>query len=160
MTLRELRVSNSLTQKAAAEICGIPLRTYVRYEQRNNAENNLKYQFLKQKLEQYSFVDEKHGILTRTAIISACEKVFEEYPIEYCYLFGSYAKGNAGEESDVDLLLSTEVNGLRFYGLVERLREAMKKNVDVLEVRQLPGNADLLNEILKYGEKIYEQKKR
>lgn len=159
MTLRELRISKSLTQKAASEICGIPLRTYVRYEHRENAEKSLKYQFLLQKLEQVGFVDEKHGILTREAIVSACKKVLDNYPVEYCYLFGSYAKGRAGEGSDVDLLLSTEINGLKYYGLVERLREELKKNVDVLEVKQLAGNAELLNEVLKYGEKIYEQDK-
>ena len=160
MTLKELRIVNSLTQKAAAEICGIPLRTYIRYENRNNTESSIKYQYLMQKLEQYGFVDEKHGILTKEAIIGACKKVFEEYPVAYCYLFGSYAKGIAGEESDVDLLLSTDVTGLKFYGLVERLREELKKNVDILEVRQLSGNMELLNEILKDGEKIYEQDKR
>ena len=160
MTLKELRITNSLTQKAAAEICGIPLRTYIRYENRDNTESSIKYQYLMHRLEQYGFVDEKHGILTKEAIIGACKKVFEEYPVAYCYLFGSYAIGIAGEESDVDLLLSTDVTGLKFYGLVERLREELKKKIDILEVRQLSGNMELLNEILKYGEKIYEQDKR
>ena len=53
MTLKELRVANSLTQKAAAEICGIPLRTYIRYENRDNTGSSFKYQYLMQRLEQY-----------------------------------------------------------------------------------------------------------
>ena len=81
--------------------------------------------------------------------------VFQNYPVEYCYLFGSYAKGIATETSDVDLLLRTDTTGIKFYGLVERLRETLKKNVDVLEVRQLTNNPELINEILRDGVKIY-----
>ena len=67
----------------------------------------------------------------------------------------TYAKGKAGEESDVDLLLSTKVSGIRFYDLVEALREGLKKKVDVLSYAQLAENPDLVNEILKDGIKIY-----
>ena len=155
MTLKELRSSKSLTQKAAAALCGIPLRTYVRYENNPDAEGSLKYQYLFQKISQYGFVDENHGVLSKDDIVRSCNLVFQTYPVEYCYLFGSYAKGLASETSDVDLLLRTDTTGIKFYGLVERLREALKKNVDVLEVRQLTNNPELINEILKDGVKIY-----
>ena len=157
MTIKELRKSKSLTQKEAAELCGIPLRTYIRYENNKQTENTIKYQYIIQKLSQYGFVDEDHGILTRQDIVEACETVFREYPVSFCYLFGSYAKELANEKSDVDLLVSTQATGLKYYGLVERLRESLKKKVDVLDVSQLVGNPELLNEILKDGVKIYEQ---
>ena len=44
---------------------------------------------------------------------------------------------------------------MRFFGLVEELRTALRKNVDVLDVNQLEGNLDLTKEILKDGIKIY-----
>ena len=47
--------------------------------------------------------------------------------VQYQYLFGSYAKGNATEGSDVDLLVSTDVRGLKFYGLAEK-RYMIKDN--------------------------------
>ena len=155
MTLKELRSSKSLTQKAAAALCGIPLRTYVRYENNPDAEGSLKYQFLFQEISQFGFVDENHGVLSKDDIVRSCNLVFQTYPVEYCYLFGSYAKGLASETSDVDLLLCTNITGIKFYGLVERLRETLKKNVDVLEVRQLTNNPELINEILRDGVKIY-----
>ena len=155
MTLKELRSSKSLTQKAAAALCGIPLRTYVRYENNPDAEGSLKYQYLFQEISQFGFVDENHGVLNRDDIVRSCNLVFQTYPVEYCYLFGSYAKGLASETSDVDLLLCTNITGIKFYGLVERLRETLKKNVDVLEVRQLTNNPELINEILRDGVKIY-----
>ena len=91
-------------------------------------------------------------------IVSVCQNIFKEYPVHYCYLFGSYAKGNATEKSDVDLLVSTDVRGLKFYGLAEKLRTELKKNVDLLHLDQLKDNPELLDEILKDGEKIYDQR--
>ena len=57
--------------------------------------------------------------------------------------------------SDVDLLISANVKGLKFYGLVEEIREALHKKVDVLEINQLKDNLELTQEILKDGIKIY-----
>ena len=82
-------------------------------------------------------------------------KKYLNYEIEFCYLFGSYAKGKATPESDVDLLISTEVSGLKFYGLVEEIRTALHKKVDVLNLNQLTDNPELTKEILKDGIKIY-----
>ena len=42
-----------------------------------------------EKLEQYGFVDEDHGILSIQKIKDVCTDVFADYDIEYCYLFGS-----------------------------------------------------------------------
>ena len=52
--------------------------------------------------------------------------------IEYCYLFGSYAKGTANDNSDVDLMVKTDISGLKFYDLIEKLREELNKKVDLL----------------------------
>ena len=155
MTLKELRKTKKLTQAACAKYLGIPLRTYQNYETDASKVGSIKYNFMLQKLEQYGFVDETHGILTIEQITNICASVFEEYSVEYCYLFGSYAKGKATEVSDVDLLISTPVSGMRFYDLVESVREALQKKVDILNREQLNNNPELINEILKDGIKIY-----
>ena len=155
MMLKELRKTKKLTQAECAAYLGVPLRTYQNYETDASKENTIKYAFMLQKLEEYGFVDETHGILTGDQIKEHCAAVFQNYDVEYCYLFGSYAKGKATEVSDVDLLISTTVSGMKFFDLVEMLRERMKKKVDVLKLEQLNNNADLLNEILKDGIKIY-----
>ena len=69
-----------------------------------------------------------------------CGNVFQKYDVDFCYLFGSYAKSKAKPTSDVDLLISANVKGLKFYGLVEEIREALHKKVDVLEINQLKYN--------------------
>ena len=81
--------------------------------------------------------------------------VLSKFDVDYCYLFGSYARNKANELSDVDLLVSTKITGMAFFGLAEELREALHKKVDLLNLEQLSKNQVLLNEILREGIKIY-----
>ena len=155
MTLKELRKQNKLTQAECAKYIGMPLRTYQNYEADASKSSSMKYMFMMQKLEEYGFIDEVHGILTIDQIKNSCATVFKEFPVEYCYLFGSYATGKATEASDVDLLIATDVSGIKFYDLVEAIRESLHKKVDVLDRKQLLDNPELVNEILKDGIKIY-----
>lgn len=100
------------------------------------------------------FTDEEHGVLTVEVIKEICTRIFSKYEVDFCYLFGSYAKNKATETSDVDLLISSNITGIHFFGLVEELRESLKK-VDFLDTLQLNNNQPLLHDILKDGIKIY-----
>ncbi len=155
MRLNEIRKQKGLTQTECAAYLGIPLRTYQGYESCEEKCPGIKHQFILEKLNEYGFIDEAHGILTKDSIKATCESILAAYNISYCYLFGSYAKGKATEQSDVDLLISGEVTGLDFFALTESLREGLKKRVDLLDIKQLHNNPDLINEILKDGIKIY-----
>lgn len=155
MELKAIRQSKGLTQEQAAKILGVSRRTYINYEGNESKLPAMKYAFLCRTLEEYGRIDEEHGILTLDQIKTICARVCEEYDVEYCYLFGSYAKGKATEQSDVDLLVAMPVNGMKFFGLVEMLREELKKKVDVLDLGQLNKNMELVQEILKDGIKIY-----
>jgi len=155
MTLRELRKNKGITQRDAAAFLGVPLRTYSNYENDLTKQTSIKYKYMVEKLHTYGYIDEDNGVLTLDEIKNICINIFTQYPVEYCYLFGSYAKGKATPSSDIDLLIHTNVSGLEFYGLVEELREHLKKRVDVLDQKQIVGNFELTNEILKDGIKLY-----
>ena len=155
MTLRELRKNKGITQQTAANFVGMPLRTYSNYENDPRKQTSIKYKYIVEKLHTYGNIDEENGLLILEDIKSTCVRILSKYPVEYCYLFGSYAKGTATPSSDVDLLVNTTVSGLKFYGLVEELRNALKKKVDVLDQRQIVNNFELTNEILKDGIKMY-----
>ena len=75
--------------------------------------------------------------------------------VEFCYLFGSYAKGYAKETSDVDLCVSTSLSGLKYVGLAESLRIVLNKKVDLIRLSDLSNNVGLVSEIMKDGIKIY-----
>ena len=156
-TLKTLRISKKLTQKEASAIVGVSLRSYKDYENEESKVGTLKYNYMLQLLEKYIELDEEHGVLTIEDIKSGCRSVLEQYEVKYCILFGSYSKGVATERSDVDLLISTEITGIRFFGIAERLRKKLRKKIDLIEVRQLSNNQQLLDDILKDGIKVYEQ---
>ena len=154
-TIKTLRTEKRLTQAQAADLLGISLRSYISYENEKEKEGTLKYNYIFDKLSTINPIDEDHGILDISFIKDKCGEVFKDYPVHYCVLFGSYAKGKAGETSDVDLLISSDVKGLKFFGMVERLRSTLHKRIDALNIEQLKDNLELTEEILKDGIRIY-----
>ena len=65
--------------------------------------------------------------------------IAEKYGIETIWLFGSYARGEATEDSDVDLLVDrkTTFNLFELGGAFEDFKDVLKKNVDIVTVRSL-----------------------
>ena len=123
MSLKDIRLRSNLTQEEAAQLLGVTRRTYVNYEAGKIDESSLKYKYVVETLQKATLIDENHGILTIDQIRKICGEIFKDYSVEYCYLFGSYAKGKATEKSDVDLLVAMPVDGMKFFELIEVLRE-------------------------------------
>ncbi len=155
MSLKDIRLQSNLTQEEAAQLLGVTRRTYVNYEAGKIDESSLKYKYVVETLQKATLIDENHGILTIDQIRKICGEIFKDYSVEYCYLFGSYAKGKATEKSDVDLLVAMPVDGMKFFELIEVLREQLKKKIDLLDIAQLENNPALVQEILRDGIKIY-----
>ncbi len=155
MSLKDIRLRSNLTQEEAAQLLGVTRRTYVNYEAGKIDESSLKYKYVVETLQKATLIDENHGILTIDQIRKICGEIFKDYSVEYCYLFGSYAKGKATEKSDVDLLVAMPVDGMKFFELIEVLREQLKKKIDLLDIAQLENNPTLVQEILRDGIKIY-----
>lgn len=153
--LKQIRLEKKLTQQEAASILGISIRSYKSYENDDNKSNTIKYKYMVEKLQQINPINEEEGILEIEDIRQICTAVFSNYHIDYCFLFGSYAKNKAIGTSDVDLLISTDITGLKYFGLVEELRERLHKKVDVVNKDDLEDNFELTKEILKDGIKIY-----
>lgn len=158
MTLKELRSEYKLSQLEAAKILGIPERTYRRYEADEDYGSCIKRRMFIEMLNKHCEITEEKGLLNVEQIKETVTRLFEnEYKgqIDFCYLFGSYAKGSANERSDVDLYVSSSLTGLRFVGLIERLRQTLHKKVDLIRSSELNNNIELVNEIMKDGVKIY-----
>lgn len=126
---KELRVEKKMTQQEVANLVGISLRSYKSYENDVEKEGSIKYNYIIEQLGRINYIDEEHGVLTVEDIIKKCAEVFSKYDINFCYLFGSYAKGKETPTSDVDLLISANVKELKFYGLVEELRTILRKKL-------------------------------
>ena len=158
--LKSIRKQKKLTQQEVADRIGVSLRSYISYENDESKVGSLKYNFLLKELEGLNPLDEEHGILTIEEIKDSCAKVLKNYSVQYAILFGSYANETPTEVSDVDLVVSGGVTGLKFYEMVECLREKLHKNVDVLDIKQLVNNEELLDEVLRGGKRIYGQQEK
>jgi len=60
------------------------------------------------------------------------------YPIQRLALFGSWARGDAREDSDVDILVEVDPSiGLRFVDLGDQLEKALGRRVDLVSRRAI-----------------------
>lgn len=75
-------------------------------------------------------------MLSLSTIQDAVKRIAPQYPIERVMLFGSYADGNATENSDVDVLVEfgmRPITLLHYCGFREELSEALRLPVDVVK---------------------------
>ncbi|WP_249029380.1 nucleotidyltransferase domain-containing protein [Tannockella kyphosi] len=158
-TLKELRNEKKLTQQQVAELVGVSIRSYKSYENDSKKKDTIKYRYIIDQLMKINPMDEAHGVLENIDIEEKCAKVFQKYDIHFCCLFGSYARHTATENSDVDLLISTKIKGVEFYGLVEEIRSVLNNKVNVVDVNQLKNNLELLKDIIMDGIIIYDNDK-
>jgi predicted nucleotidyltransferase len=83
------------------------------------------------------------------------EPVFRSSGVKSAVLFGSYAKGEASEDSDIDILVNSGLRGLDFVELIEYVREALQKEVDVIDTHYLDKNSPIEHEANSAGVVIY-----
>ena len=80
----------------------------------------------------------------------------KKYNAEYAILFGSYARGEATRESDIDIIIvgGTNFSALDVLAFGEELRELTNKKVDAFELREVEQNTEFYQNILREGVKI------
>jgi predicted nucleotidyltransferase len=98
------------------------------------------------------------GMLSIDEIKTVVIPLVEIYPINRVILFGSYARGDATENSDVDLLIDSEdqLNGFDFFGISGRIIKKMPIKVDIFEMSEVIKPSPLYEKIVKEGVIIYE----
>jgi len=75
-------------------------------------------------------------------IIAISAPIFNHFHwVQHVQIFGSFAKGNDREDSDIDFLLTcvpnSKPNVMDFVLLVMELEENLKRNVDVVDVKDV-----------------------
>ncbi|CAM3557755.1 nucleotidyltransferase domain-containing protein [Streptococcus pluranimalium] len=66
--------------------------------------------------------------------------IADKYELPAVYLFGSYARGEADEDSDIDLAVllgDVDITGFELFALEDELREAFSIPVDFLIVEDI-----------------------
>lgn len=81
-------------------------------------------------------------VYTLDEIARRVRPVAEKYRLQAVYVFGSYARGEAKDDSDVDLLVDdtgSGLYGLAYGGLCYDLEEALGKTISFVTVDSLEG---------------------
>ncbi|GHV27235.1 hypothetical protein FACS1894167_01890 [Synergistales bacterium] len=94
-------------------------------------------------------------VLDIAAIKEKLAPVFRENGVRSAVLFGSYAKGSADSNSDVDILVDSGLRGLSFVGLIGFVRETLQKEVDMIDVHYVRKGSPVDIEIRNTGMTIY-----
>ena len=96
---------------------------------------------------------------TQQELIDKLTPIFKQYPIKRAAIFGSYARGEQTDESDLDLLLEYDFSNERldFYDFWDYLEDDLNVKADVLTFRSLEISPKRFRErILREARYIYE----
>ncbi|MCL1994845.1 MAG: nucleotidyltransferase domain-containing protein [Defluviitaleaceae bacterium] len=100
------------------------------------------------------------GIYTIEEIKNKLTPIFEERGVIKAVLFGSYAKGEATEYSDVDIVAQVEdwIDDLDFCGISVDISDSLGKSVHFLDLTELIPNSIADKEIRSTGRVIFDKK--
>jgi predicted nucleotidyltransferase len=161
LMIKEARAEYGLTQKELSEITDIPLRTIENWESGKRTPSpwveKMVYSYLKQ------YPKNQHGIITETKGIYEVNQIKDallpltlKYDINKIILYGSYAKGKQDPQSDIDLVVDGNIRGIKFFGLLEDVNNALVKSIDLIHLSQIDHNSEIYENVMK-GLVLYER---
>ncbi len=127
MTLKELRKNCKLTQKEAAEVVGMPLRTYVSYETDENSVDQIKLDGIKERLLEYASKDT--SILNNKVVLITG---------------GTGSFGHAV----VDRFLNTDIKEIRILSRDEKKQDDMRRAYNNEKLKFYIGDVRNLDSII------------
>ena len=95
-------------------------------------------------------------MLSLTMIEQAIRQLLFRYHAEYALLFGSYARGDATEDSDIDVVVfgGEGFSKRDIFAFAEDLRELTGKEVDAFEICEVNVGTPFYDAVMKEGKRI------
>ncbi len=95
-------------------------------------------------------------VLTLQEIADVVKPIAEKYGVEEIYLFGSYARGEASPDSDLDFLVfgGSLFKLTRIFSLAEDLRKAFGKDIDVFEIHEVNADSEFYRTVMEERMKV------
>lgn len=159
--LRQVRKNLGLTQAEVSKYLDIPLETIKEWEEEITILSKDELDLVLDKLLSYhthQHVENYEGIYTYSILRKKISDVAKKYDISKIILFGSYAKGLAKATSDIDLVVTTNVTGFEFFGMLDDFITSLNKEVDLIREKDIIPNSPVNQEIERTGVVIYERK--
>lgn len=93
---------------------------------------------------------------SRFDIEQIIKELLKVYNAEYAILFGSYARGDATPDSDIDVIVFGGKNFRKtdIFAFAEDLRVRTGKNADVFEICEVDKGTSFYETVIKEGLKI------
>ena len=90
-------------------------------------------------------------VFTITDIKALVKPIAEKYNVDEIYLFGSYARDEADQNSDLDFLVFGGQNFklTMIFSLAEELRAILNKKLDVFEINEINRDSEFYKTIMK-----------
>jgi len=88
--------------------------------------------------------------------------VFDSAPVYKAVLFGSYARNEATDNSDIDIVIDSnqQLLNIYFYGILENITQALGKRVDLFEITEIKPDSPIFRNIQEEGVLLYEKKRQ
>lgn len=95
-------------------------------------------------------------ILTQKELESLIRELLRKYHADYALLFGSYARGDATTESDIDLVVfgGASFRPADIFAFGEELRQRTGKEVDAFEIREVNVGTPFYDAVMQEGVRI------
>jgi predicted nucleotidyltransferase len=79
--------------------------------------------------------------------------IIEKYPIEKVMLYGSYARGDASDTSDIDLVVESRgrLHNRKIFALGGDLLDVLPVRVDVYDILEIANSSAMYENIQKEG---------
>ena len=98
-----------------------------------------------------------NAIYTLNEIKNKLSDIFTEYNVKKAMVFGSYARGDADNSSDLDIVVDSDKRllNLSLFGLGSSIEDTLGISVDIFEINEIVNEGALDNAIKNEGVVIY-----
>ncbi len=95
-------------------------------------------------------------MLPLTTIEQVIRQLLARYHGEYALLIGSYARGDATEDSDIDVVVfgGSQFKKTDIFAFAEDLREMTGRNVDAFEICEVNAGSPFYEAVMREGRRI------
>jgi predicted nucleotidyltransferase len=103
-------------------------------------------------------IEEDISMLTIEEIKTYITPIVKKYPIEKVILYGSYARGDASDMSDIDLVVESRgrLRNRKIFALGGELLDVLPVKVDVYDILEIVNPSAMYENIQKEGVIIYD----
>ena len=97
-------------------------------------------------------------MLTIEAIKSYITPIAKKYPIDSIILYGSYARGDASDTSDIDLIVESggRLHNRKIFALGGELLSVLPVRVDVYDILEIANPSAMYDNIQREGVTVYD----